>query len=288
MSETESLTLSDVAETALAALYIRALESRRPDTLIKEEKAVELVKHLSSDAPIRYDFDRIRQVPGSEEYNTVRVLMSREIDRYARDFLARRPEAVVVHIGCGLDSRFERVDNGRVEWYDLDLPEVIELRRKLVGGEGPRHHFVACSVLDGAWLDAVSAHRPRPFLFLAEVVFEYFTEEQAKSLVLTLRDRFPGAELIFDACSPFDLWVGNLYLSRSKLSARFRWGISNGQEIEGWGGASSAGESIRLLGEWGWLDQPEPRLARFRRLRNIPFFAKMVRIYHFQLGRAAG
>lgn len=287
MSETESLALSDVAETALAALYIRALESQRPDALIKDKRAVELVKHLS------YDFDRIRQVPGSEAYNTVRGLIGRELDRITQDFLARHPEAVVVHIGCGLDSRFERVDNGRVEWYDLDLPEIIELRRKLVGGEGARYHLLACSVFEEAWMEAVKAHtmrphQPRPLLFLAEVVFEHFAEAQVKSLVLTLRDRFPGAELVFDACSPFDLWVGNLYLSRSKLSARFRWGISNGQEIEGWGGASSAGESIRLLDVWGWLEQPEPRLARFRWLRNIPFFAKMVRVYHFQLGKAAG
>jgi len=63
----------------------------------------------------------------------VPLLRNREFDRYAQDFLRCHPEAVVVHIGCGLDSRFERVDNGQVEWYDLDLPHVIELRRKLIG-----------------------------------------------------------------------------------------------------------------------------------------------------------
>jgi O-methyltransferase involved in polyketide biosynthesis len=276
MSETTNQNLSGVAESSLAPLYIRAMETQRPDALIKDEKAVELVRRIS------YDFGRIRQVPGSEAYNTARVLIGRELDHYAQDFLRRHPDGVVVHIGCGLDSRFERVDNGHVEWYDLDLPDVIELRRKFIGDEAERYHLLDCSVFEGAWLETVEAHRPRPFLFLAEVVFEYFEEEQVKSLVLTLRDHFPGAELVFDACSPFDLWVGNLYYSRSKLSARFRWGISNGQEIERWG------DGIRLLDEWGWLDQPEPRLARLRWLRNIPFFAKMVRIYHFQLGKAAG
>jgi len=60
----------------------------------------------------------------------------------------------VVHIGCGLDSRFDRVDNGQVEWYDLDIPEVIELRRKLFGDEGERHHLLGCSVLEDAWQEA--------------------------------------------------------------------------------------------------------------------------------------
>ena len=63
------------------------------------------------------------------------ILRNIKFERYARVFLASHPDAVVVHIGCGLDSRFERVDNGRVEWYDLDLPEVIELRRTFIGGE---------------------------------------------------------------------------------------------------------------------------------------------------------
>lgn len=71
------------------------------------------------------------------------VLRTREFDRYARDFLTRHPVAVVVHIGCGLDCRFERVDNGTVAWYDLDLPEVIALRRKLIGDEGARYHLLS-------------------------------------------------------------------------------------------------------------------------------------------------
>ena len=106
--------------------------------------------------------------------------------------------------------------NGQVEWYDLDLPDVIELRRKLVGGEGARYHFLACSVLESAWLDTVSAHRQRPFLFLAEGVFMYFEEAQVKSLVLTLREHFPGAELVFDAFSPFMRWAHNLRVTRTR------------------------------------------------------------------------
>ena len=86
-----------------------------------------------------------------------------------------------------------------MEWYDLDLPDVVDLRRGLVGDEGGRYHLLACSVLEDVWLDAVKVHSPRRFLFLAETVFVYFTEAQVKSLVRTLRDQLPGAELVFDA-----------------------------------------------------------------------------------------
>jgi len=210
MSETESQTLSGVAGTSLITLYIRAIESQRPDALIKDERAEELVRQLGQES--------LRKTAALTEDSgrVVMILKSREFDRFAQDFLARHPDAVVVHIGCGLDTRFERVDNGRVEWYDLDLPDVIELRRKLVGGEGARHHFLACSVLDSAWPNEMGAHRQHPVLFLAEGVFMYFQEAQVKSLVLTMKEHFPGAELVFDAYSPFLRWTHNLRVARTK------------------------------------------------------------------------
>jgi O-methyltransferase involved in polyketide biosynthesis len=274
MSETPQ-DLSNVAETLLMTLYIRAMESQRPDALIKDEKAVALVAQMS------YDFDRVRQVHMDEEDKVTVILRNREFDRYAQDFLARHPEAVVVHIGCGFDSRFERVDNGQVEWYDLDLPDVIELRRKLIGDEGKRYHLLGCSAFDSAWLDAVSAHRQRPFLFMAEGVLMYFEEAQVKSLVLMLRDHFPGAELVIDAFSPFLIRANNLRLSITKFGARYHWGIWRGQEIESWG------DGIRLLDEWGYFDRPEPRLDHIRWMRHIPLLARVLRIYHYRLGKAA-
>jgi len=274
MSENTNQGLSGVAETLLMTLYIRAMESQRPDALIKDEKAVALVTQMS------YDFDRIRQVKMDDDDKVGVILRNREFDRYVQDFLARNPEAVVVHIGCGLDSRFERVDNGKVEWYDLDLPEVIDQRRKFIGDEGPRYHLLAGSAFDSAWLDTVSVHRQHPFLFLAEGVLMYFEEAQVKSLVLMLRDHFPGAELVFDAFSPFLIRANNLRMVISKFGVRYRWGLRRGQELERWG------DGIRLLDEWGYFDRPEPRLDHIRWMRHIPLLARVMRVYHYRLGEA--
>lgn len=288
MSETTNQELSGVAETLLMTLYIRAMESQRPDALIKDEKAVALVTQMS------YDFDRVRQIKMDEDDKVTVILRNLEFDRYARDFLARHPDGVVVHIGCGLDSRFERVDNGQVEWYDLDLPEVTALRRKYLGEEDGRYHLLGCSAFDSAWLDVVSAHRQRPFLFLAEGVLMYFEEAQVKSLVLMLRDQFPGAELVIDAFSPYLVWANNLRLAITKFGARYHWGIWRGQEIERWGDDTLApheaqrSAGIRLLDEWGYFDRPEPRLDHIRWMRHIPLLARVLRIYHFSLGKAAG
>ena len=280
MSKTLEQDLSGVPETLLITLYLRAMESQRPDELIRDKKAEELFQKIGDEG--LYDFNRMKSLHLSEENKLVIILRNREFDRCAREYLARRPDAVVVHIGCGLDTRFERVDNGQVEWYDLDLPDVIELHRRMIGGEGGRYHLLACSALEDAWMEAVSVHRRRPFLFLAEGVFMYFTEAQVKRLVLTLRDRFPEAELIFDAYSPIHVLRHNLQYLISKIKFPTHWGIWHGQEIEAWG------KDIRLLGEWGYFDEETPRLNRIRWLRGIEAAARTFRIYRFQLGKAAG
>ena len=276
MSETTNQNLNDIPDTYLAPLYWKALETQRPDAMIRDEKAVALVEQGSM------DFSRVKQIRMNELLSAMRIIFTREMDRYARDFLGRHPDAVVVHIGCGMDARFERVAerNDRVEWFDLDLPGVIDLRRRFIGNESERYHLLGCSVLEDAWLEAVNIYSQHPILFLAETVFVYFKEAQIKSLVLKLRDHFPGAELVFDGWRPFEVWLGNRYLSKSQFAGRMHWGFWNGRELEGWG------DGIHLLNDWGFFDQPEPRLNSYRWMAPIFRLFKPMRIFHFQLGEA--
>ncbi len=276
MPEITNPNLSGVAETMLITLYIRALESQRPDALVKDERAETLVSQL--------DQETLRKTLAlTDDFSRVAVILKgREFDRFAQDFLKRHPDAVVVHIGCGLDTRFERLcsvqfDISQVEWYDLDLPEVIELRRKLIGGEGARRHFLAGSVLDNAWLDTVQAHQPRPFLFLAEGVFMYFEEAKVKSLVLTLRNHFSGAELVFDAFSPIMRWGHNIRVARTRVGAYLHWGLKHSRDLERWS------DGIRLLDERFPFQYPEPRMHSALKMRLFPFLATAVGVFHYQL-----
>lgn len=279
MDETTKPNLSDVAETLLITLYIRATESQRPDALIKDERAEAIVSRL--------DQETLRKTLAlTDDFSRVAVILkSRDFDLFVHDFMARRPDAVIVHIGCGLDTRFERVDNGQVEWYDLDLPDVVELRRKLIGGEGERYHLLACSVFENTWLNAVSAHKGRPFLFIAEGVFMYYKEVQVKMLVTTLHERFPGAELVFDAFSPFMRWAHNVKVTRTGVGAYLHWGLKHGQDLEGWGKHphSPGAGGIRLLDERYPFQYPEPRMRRALKMRLFSFLNTAVGVYHYQL-----
>lgn len=261
--------LEGVSETLLMTLYARARESQRPDAMIKDDKAVEMINRIAC------DFSRLRM----HRHDEIAVIMRmRKFDRHVREFLVRNPNAAIIHIGCGLDTRFERVDNGCVEWFDLDMPDVIELRRKLINSESNRYHIFATSVFDDGWLEEVSRYKPRPFMFLAEGVFPYFEEAQVKSLFLKLRDHFPCSELVCDAHTPFVIWADNLQLAFASVKARLHWRLKRGKDVESWG------QGICLLDDWNYFEDDEPRLKAYRWVRLIPPLAKSSGIFHYRLG----
>jgi O-methyltransferase involved in polyketide biosynthesis len=98
------------------------------------------------------DFDVAKYGRGQGGFIT--VLRTAIIDTWVRDFLADHPAGTVIEIGTGLNTRFERVDNGQVHWIDLDLPDTIELRRKFFA-DTERRRMIAASALEEAWLPAV-------------------------------------------------------------------------------------------------------------------------------------
>ena len=242
MSEKILQSLGGVSETLLITLYIRARESQRPHGMIHDDQAVAMINQIDC------DYSRLRMMRHDEIAVIMRMV---KFDSQVRNFLERSPDAVVVHIGCGLDTRFERVDNGSVEWFDLDMPDVMALRQKLIRNESSRYHTLATSVFEDNWLEEVSRFKPRPYLFIAEGVFPYFEEGQVKSLFLKLGDHFPGCELVCDAHTPFAIWADNLHLAHAKVKARLHWSIKDGKDVEEWG------EGICLLDAWNYYEDDE-------------------------------
>jgi O-methyltransferase involved in polyketide biosynthesis len=184
--------LAGVPETLLWTLWQRAVEARRPDAVLADPKAVELV-----DA-IEYPFaDRFGDGAGFAQWQALRVL---RFDTEVRRFLAANPDGTVVALGEGLETQFWRVDNGRVRWVTVDVPETIAVRERLLPA-GDRQAVVAGSAFEPGWMDRVDASRG--LLVTAQGLFMYFPFEAVERLIETLASRFPGATLIFDAVPPW-------------------------------------------------------------------------------------
>ena len=236
MNEKAKITLSPEQETLLIPLYAKAQPG---NPLFFDPRAQDILNRVD------YDFTRLR-VP----YKTVVLICQRakKLDAVTKAFLAEHASGVVLHLGCGLDSRFWRVDNGHVEWYDLDMPQVIDLRRQFYA-EGNRYHLIASSVTKLDWTNAVAVDRP--VLIVAEGLLMYLAEADVKRLFLRLREVFPGCQLVADVFSRMTARSATKHPSLKQTGASIGWGIDDPQEVAGWA------QGIRLLEEWYFTQDPD-------------------------------
>lgn len=157
--------LQGVPETMLIPLWARAEETKQADPIIREDMAAALVSRID------YDFSRFKGAWLTQVGVSVRTML---LDRAVRDFLQRRPGAVVINLGAGLDTRYERLKDDSIiyRWYDLDLTEAIAFRRQFFT-ENDENICISKSVFDESWFDDVEA-ADRPLLIIAEGLFMYF------------------------------------------------------------------------------------------------------------------
>jgi O-methyltransferase involved in polyketide biosynthesis len=271
MTSKHSIRLGQVQETLLFPLYARAAETRRKHPILEDRKAAEMVDSID------WDFQRFNQ--------RTRVLActvrSAMFDEWIKEFLRRHPEGTVIEIGAGLNTRFERLDNGRLHWFDLDLPDAVELRRKFFA-DTARRMTLAGSVLDTEWMAAVR-HSPGPYFFVAEAVFVYLRERQVRAALAQIAGNFACANIAFDTASLKMINGGNKDFARQKIAARFEWACEDPGEIERWKIGLRLVESLTLM------DVPDPLRSRlslpvraaFRVLRR--FLPKLAKGYQLNL-----
>jgi O-methyltransferase involved in polyketide biosynthesis len=211
--------LAGVSETMLWSLHNRASETRRPDGVLVDPESVRI------QSAINYDFARHFGDP-------VGSLAARaaEIDQALRSWLKHHPDGCVVSLGEGLETQGRRVDNGRLRWLSVDLPDAIRLRERFLA---PTHRFchIAASALDPVWMDAVD---PQSDIFVvAQGLLMYLEPESVRRLFTTIADRFPATEIVFDAVPR---WFSHLTLWGLNQTPHYRlpampWGI-NRDELE--------------------------------------------------------
>jgi O-methyltransferase involved in polyketide biosynthesis len=215
--------LGAVQETLFIPLAARARETQRKHPVLRDPRAVELVRSI--------DYDTAKY--GRSAGGLVTVLRTAIIDFWVRSFLAAHPAATVAELGTGLNTRFERVDNGQVHWFDLDLPDTIELRRTFFADTG-RRRMIAASALDEDWLPAVAASRG-PYFFVADGVLVYLPEDQVMAMLGRLAERFPGALLALDTYPKRTFDQQHRLAARKGIDARWAWSCDDPHSLERFG-----------------------------------------------------
>lgn len=251
-----------VTWTLLATLYLRAWESRLPRPILGDRYAAEAVERID------FDFARLRRRlrPNSNQFLV--ALRARQLDDWSAAFLARYPDATVLQLGCGLDSRMLRLDpQGTLRWFDLDLPQVIDLRRRLYPERG-QYRMIGASVTDAGWLDAVPADQP--VLVIAEGLLPFLTATDVRRLLQRLTDHFASGELVFDTVAP---WL-------ARMVRQFRWAPRNAREIERWNPRLACAELVPFTAGHRRIPVRRYRVL-YRLMHAVPGLRSMARYHRF-------
>ncbi|KAK2006006.1 O-methyltransferase [Colletotrichum eremochloae] len=245
--------LTGVPETLLGTVLSKALDAIGPSPILRDTWAAEIITKID------YDFSRL-EVPSWMQ--AWAVLRSRDMDRWTSEFLdlhAHSPNgATVVHIACGLDTRALRLkqyfSRMPLRWIDVDLPDVIKLRRQLVPDPGAEAHgstyeLRASSATDAGWYQDIPADRPT--ILVIEGLSMYLAEEEMRELVCGLVGHFGQGQrqhghLIFDATNSFLITAQGWLKPIVKSGSRFTWSLDNPLSVEAWAKGLTLREELLL------------------------------------------
>ena len=218
------LKLGDVQTTALIPLAIKANETMRKKPRIKDQKAVEIIKALKINTK---QYDKFM----SHEGVIARTIM---LDSQLKGIIKKAPDTVIVNVGAGFDDRFSRMDNGKIAWFDLDLPDAIAARRKAFS-ERQRVTMIAGNALDNDWCEpvqqALAGRKSKP-VFIAEGLFMYLTLDQVRTFLEVLKNNFPGGGILIAEQNCKMMQKNEKHHDTVKnTKAHFMSGTDSGQEI---------------------------------------------------------
>jgi len=281
--------ISDISETLLIPLYSRAAESQTENPILIDKKAVDITKELNkilknSDSSLHQVLvkGKVRGKLG-KKLNVTLCLRTRKFDSYCNSFLEKNPDGIIIELGCGLSTRFSRIDNKKLMWFDLDFPEVIDIRKSFFE-ETDRYHFIASSVLDFNWMKKIQ-HNNKKILFIAEGLLMYLQKEKVKDLILKLQKTFPGCEIACEVANTFVIKMLKRKIWRKKFQRDFHFGkdvlfyfgISDSRDFEKWN------QGITFLDDWTYFDDKEKKLGWINIFGRSKKFSKTQWIVHYLL-----
>lgn len=211
--------IGGVAETMLQTLYARAKESKKPNHKIYDEKAIEIIGKMD------YDFSLADKDTAMRNGVVARTIV---LDRMVSDFVKEHPAAAVINIACGMDTRFYRVDDGKIHWYNIDLPVTMEVREKYIK-ENERVTNIAASAMDESWTAQIQTITDS-VLVIVEGLSMYLTETDVKQILSIIDRHFPLVTVFMEILNP-KFVKKNVEKSIQQSGAVFTWGAKSGEEL---------------------------------------------------------
>ncbi len=216
----EKVNVTGVPETMIQTLYARAKESMKPNSTIKDDMAAEIVSQLD------YDFSNADKDSAMSSGVIARTIV---LDEMVGQYLTKHPKTVVVNIACGMDTRCYRMKGKYLRWYNVDLPETMEVRERFLTEDGPIYQ-IAKSAMDASYIDDIT-YEGEDVLVVIEGLSMYLKEADIRQILAIIDQAFPKAMVLIEVMSPFVV----KHIKEKSIegsNAKFTWGIKNGKLLE--------------------------------------------------------
>lgn len=273
------INLGEIQTTLLLPLYARAREMEKKDPLVCDNYAKSIV------AKIDYDFSKFEEGQ-IENHQLIWALRAYNFDNIIGAFLENNRDAVVINIGAGLDTTFRRVDNGDVMWINIDLPDVVALRQKLIP-DTEREMTIAKSMFDFTWIDDIAQHtKGKSIMIMAAGVLFYFEPSEVKALFCKLAETYPSAHVVFDSMSWFAVWASNLTIMRKSgigSSARLKWHLKKASHLREWVNTIRIIEEYPIFSRVPIRDDWGKNVIRDLKIANLLHLNNIYKMVHVQL-----
>lgn len=210
--------IKGVPETMIQTLYARAKETSQKNPKIKDEMAVSIVKQLD------YDFSQADQDKTMRSGVIARTIV---LDKMVDEYLDKHKNTIVINIACGLDTRCYRMKGKYIRWYNLDLPETMNIRKQFLPETGPIYQ-IAKSAMDESYRDDIQYHGEN-ILVIIEGLTMYLSENDIKKMFSIID--FKNSTVMVEVMLPFVV----KHIKEKSIEgshAKFTWGIKNGKELE--------------------------------------------------------
>lgn len=245
----EKVTISGVPETMLQTIYARAKGSKDRGA-INDKKAEEIIGKLN------YDFSLADKDAPMHSGVIARTIV---LDKLVSEYLAKNPGATVVNIACGLDTRCYRM-TGFKHWYNLDLPETIAVREKLLPESGNITQ-IAMSAMDD-WGKMVEESRT-PAIIIIEGLTMYLSEADVQQIFAVIANRFDDATVLVEIMNPM---IVKRFKGKSieGSNAKFTWGIKGGKAL------AALLPNFRFVEERGLMEDMTQFMPIYKVLDKVP------------------
>jgi O-methyltransferase involved in polyketide biosynthesis len=220
------MNISNISKTAILTLIARVVASEKKNDIYNDPMAVLCLERLTSLATgeeKRWIVKEKRTYGGIQAHHAIQGAWRAHVfDDSAKRFIADNPGCTVINLGCGFDTRFWRIPHESCRYIEIDLPEVVALKREIFKDQ-IAYELIGCSVLDPSWIDQVTANGNSRFLLLAEGLFPYLPEPEAIKLFQRLAKRFDRSQLVVDIIP--EKYMRGLWKMAIRLETKITWGL---------------------------------------------------------------